>query len=358
MSKRAQIIGAGIGGLTAAHALQAKGWEAQIFERAEFFGEVGAGLQLSPNATGILKRIGLLDAVRAHAFEPEAATIRHGLDARILMYAPLKGFCTRVYGAPYLHIYRPALHEVLRQGLDIELAHPATPDPKADMCVAAQGLHSSTTTQLNPEQPLGFTGQVAWRGLIHADAALKKSIPPHATVWAGPGQHLVTYYIAENSLNFVAVTEQDTWQDQGWDCLGEPAELIARFKNWHPKVKDVLAAASQVRRWALFDRAPLDRWVDQNTALLGDAAHPMLPFLAQGAAQAIEDAWALAAYAPDLKAYERIRKKRTARLQTWARSNARIYHQARVLDRFKLLISKAVFRGPQAHMLLWQIFSR
>ena len=237
MSKHAQIIGAGIGGLTAAHALRAKGWEAQIFERAEAFGEVGAGLQLSPNATRVLERLGLLDEVRAQSFEPAAASIRDGRTARTLMYAPLKGFCKRAYGGPYLHIYRPALHEVLRARLDVTLGQAAEPDERVDLCVVAEGVRSATVTKWNPEQSPRFTGQVAWRGMVEVDTALKSAIPPHATVWVGPGQHLVTYYIGESRLNFVAVTEQETWQEQGWDLPGDKDELAARFADWCPQVR-------------------------------------------------------------------------------------------------------------------------
>ena len=355
MGKYAQIIGAGIGGLTAAHCLRAKGWKTEVFERTEAFGEVGAGLQLSPNATRILKRLGLLDAVADQAFEPEAACIRDGRTARTFMYAPLRGFCQRAYGAPYLHIYRPALHEILRQGLDINLGQATDPNDAADLCVVATGLRSATATQWNPAQPLRFTGQVAWRGVVEADATLKALIPPHATVWAGPGQHVVTYYIGGNRLNFVAVTEQDDWQEQGWDLPGDVQDLSARFAGWCPQLREMFAAANTVRRWALFDRPPLTTWARGNARLLGDAAHPMLPFLAQGAAQAMEDAWALA---DDTDGYGANRRRRTAGLQAWAKSNASLYHQSRWLDRLKLQASRTLFRGPQAHALFWKIFSK
>ena len=386
MSKQALIVGAGLGGLTAAHALQKFGWETQIFEQAAEFSEVGAGIQLSPNATRILRKLGLLYKIRAASFEPTAASIRDGLKGTPLMHAPLKGFCERVYGAPYLHLYRPDLHAILAEGLNVSLGQeslgitPAHLDDQGQvippslllnrfensadrlscedhLVVGADGLKSRLQAGLNgPENPR-FTGQVAWRGLVQVTPELRRLIPADATVWAGPGQHVVTYYLRPNLLNFVAVTEQEDWQEEGWNLPGDPAELRSRFEGWHPAIGEVFAACQSVRRWALFDRPLLARWTDDQVALLGDAAHPTLPFLAQGAALAMEDAWALAKYAPDLKAYEGARKPRATKLQAWARSNAKLYHQTRSLDRLKLQISRLAFRGPQAHLLFWQIFS-
>ncbi len=357
MSKDALIIGAGIGGLTAVHALRQQGWTCQIHEQASEFSEVGAGIQLSPNATRILQRLNLLDAIRARSFEPEAATIRHGPTGRTCMYAPLKGFCERTYGAPYLHIYRPDLHAILAEGLEVELGSRVESYDPGSFTIGADGLRSSLQMQMNGPEAPSFTGQVAWRGLVQADESLRALIPPHASVWAGPGQHVVTYYLRPDLINFVAVTEQSDWQEEGWNLPGDVAELRDRFAGWHPAVTQLLSACQAVQRWALFDRQPLPKWVEGQVALLGDAAHPTLPFLAQGAALAIEDAWALAKFAPDLEAYERARKPRTSKLQAWARSNANLYHQTRWLDRVKLLISSGAFRGPQAHILFWQIFS-
>lgn len=410
--KSALIVGAGIGGLTAAHALQQNGWHAQVFERAAAFDAIGAGIQLSPNATRVLARLGLLDQIRAQAFAPQAAVIRDGLSGKTQMYAPLKGFCERFYGAPYLHIYRPDLHAVLAQGLDISLKTAAigyesgavhfhrqrsgeglnptenqNPRPvknqsrakdqsqakdqgpakgqspvaadfsvTADLIVAADGLRSTLQQQVNGPQPPRFTGQVAWRGLVSASSDLHNLIPKDATVWIGRGQHLVTYFLRPDLINFVAVTEQDDWREQGWNLPGPMSELQDRFQGWHPAIQTLLTACETSRRWALFDRPPLPRWVDGTVALLGDSAHPTLPFLAQGAALAIEDAWALARYAPNLTAYERTRKPRATALQTWARSNANLYHQTRQIDRLKMRLSRNLCRGPQAHALLWQIF--
>ncbi len=356
MGKRAIIVGAGIGGLTAAHALAQAGWAPQVYEQAPAFEHLGAGIQLSPNATRILDRLGLLARVEAAAVEPEAATLRDGQRGTVLMRAPLKGWCRRLYGAPYLHIARPTLHALLAEGVTVRLGHRVEAYAPDQFTVAADGLHSTLQTQMNgPERPR-FTGQVAWRGTVTVTADLKTQIPADACAWVGPGQHLVTYYLGPETLNFVGVTEQHGWHEEGWNLPGDLAELRGRFARWHPTVQGVLAAATEVRRWALFDRPPLTRWVAGQVALLGDAAHPTLPFLAQGAALAIEDAWALAETAPNLRAYERRRKPRATRLQAWARSNANLYHQRRWLDHFKLRVSRQGFRGPQAHALFWPIF--
>lgn len=357
MSKHALIIGAGIGGLTAAHALRQTGWTFEIKEQADAFSEVGAGIQLSPNATRILERLGLLEEIRSHAFEPEAATIRDGRSGATYMYAPLKGFCQRAYGAPYLHIYRPDLHSVLARGLDIELGARVDGYDPSTFTIGADGLWSRVQLQMNGPEAPDFTGQVAWRGLVSANADLRALIPAHACVWVGPGQHVVTYYVRPDLINFVAVTEQSDWREEGWNLAGHVSELRDCFSGWHPAVTELFSACETVQRWALFDRKPLPKWVEGKAVLLGDAAHPTLPFLAQGAALAIEDAWALAAHAPDLAAYERSRKSRTTKLQNWARSNASLYHQTRWLDRVKLGISRGLFRGPQAHALFWQIFA-
>ena len=356
MRKQVLIIGAGIGGLTAAQALQRRSWCCVIHEQATQFREIGAGIQLSPNATGVLQRLGLLSAVRAFAFEPEAASIRDGKTGRTYLYAPLKGFCKRTYGAPYLHIYRPDLHRILAQGLDIRLGQRARGyDPKT-FTVGADGLRSKMQEQMNgPKAPI-FTGQVAWRGLVQADAGLKVRIPAQACIWVGPDQHIVTYYLRPNLINFVAVTEQSNWQEEGWHLPGDPAALRERFVGWHPGLLELLAACQQVRRWALFDRRPLRKWVDGKTVLLGDAAHPTLPFLAQGAALAMEDAWTLAQVAPDLHAYQRKRQARVRKLQAKARANVQIYHETSWCARVKLALASGLLRGPQAHILFWPIF--
>ena len=369
MSKRALIVGAGLGGLSAAHALAQVGWKIQIFEKAPALSDIGAGIQLSPNATRVLRHIGLLDRVQAAAFEPRAATLREGMGGHVLMYAPLKGLCSRLYGAPYLHIHRPNLHAILAHGLEINLgqdAHSHTGHGLnlstgqhicGDLIVGADGLRSRLQTQINGPQSPRFTGQVAWRGMVEATPDLQRLIPPDATVWVGQGQHMVTYYLRADLINFVGVTEQETWREEGWNLPGDVAKLRAIFAQWAPAIQGLLEACQSVRRWALFDRRPLPRWTDRAVALLGDAAHPTLPFLAQGAALAMEDAAALAKFAPDLHAYEQARKPRTSALQARARSNAALYHQARWIDRAKLKIAPMALRGPQAHALFWHIFN-
>ena len=197
MGKDALIVGAGIGGLTAAHALGQAGWQTHIYEQAPAFAEIGAGIQLSPNATRILRRLGLLEAIRAQAFEPTHATIRDGIRGQTLMAAPLKGFCERIYGAPYLHVYRPDLHQVLRQGLDVHLGQPVLDydrpgiempgyiawydstshlvlengekpgfcnmdnDPGMFLIVGADGLRSTLQARMNGPEAPSFTGQSA-----------------------------------------------------------------------------------------------------------------------------------------------------------------------------------------------------
>ena len=369
MRGSAFIVGAGIAGLSAAHALSQKGWETRVFDKTPVFREIGAGIQLTPNATRILRRLGLLDKIRSFASVPKAIAIRDGTTGLTFLRAPLEGFCERVYGAPYLHAYRPDFHKCLEEGLSISLSTEIfgysrdgvmlteTSHAPCDLIIGADGLRSCIQQQMHGPQRPRFTHQVAWRGLIPITPDLGRHFQLEATIWVGKSQHVVTYFVRPDLLNFVAVTEQNDWREEGWNLPGCVGDLRSRFAGWHGSLVDLFQACKTVRRWALFDRLPLSHWIDGRVVLMGDAAHPTLPFLAQGAALAIEDAWALATYAPDLKAYECARRSRVTKLQAAARAHARLYHRTRWLDEFKLMVSRGIFRGPQAHALLWRIFS-
>jgi salicylate hydroxylase len=183
------------------------------------------------------------------------------------------------------------------------------------------------------DAPPRFTGQVAWRATVPADRLPDGLVPPVAAVFCGPGRHAITYRLRGGALvNLVAVEERTAWADEDWRQPGDPAELAHAFRGWAPQVTGVIAAVDACHLWGLFDRDPLPKWVDGRVALMGDAAHPMLPFMAQGAAQAIEDAAALARHVADgattvaLAAYQTERRPRTAAIQAASRANARLYH--------------------------------
>ena len=347
MVKTANIAGAGIGGLTTAIALAQRGVFVRVFEQAAEMGEVGAGLQLSPNAMKVLRALGLEDALSAVSFQPEHAVIKNGKTGRAYVKVPLKKAVQGTYGAPYLHVHRADLHRVLqaeatRLGVAFQLntrlgAYSQTgfrDVPPADVSIAADGVRSAFAEAINTGQSPQFTGQVAWRGAVPADQLPPNLIPPDATVWTGLGKHLVTYYVRGGALvNFVVAEERDNWTESGWTETGDIDVLRASFAGWHPTVETLLKTAQEANIWALYDKPVLDRWSDGSVVLLGDACHPTLPFVAQGAAMAIEDAYVLTACldgANDvpraLKRYEMLRKPRTAMLQAKARGNADLFH--------------------------------
>ncbi|MEO9970292.1 MAG: FAD-dependent monooxygenase [Hyphomonadaceae bacterium] len=361
---KAVIAGGGIGGLTAALCLDHFGIDTVVLEAAPELGEVGAGIQISPNAMKVFEALELDAALAEQAFRPEGIELRMGISGRKLIRTPLGDVAQARWGSPYLHIHRADLISVLRDALDeraagaLQLgamvesytqtgtgvtAHLAGGDTvDADVLIGADGIHSRIRAQmLGPDAP-EFTGNVAWRATVPV-AQLGADVPaPLATAWMGRGKHAVTYLLKGGELaNLVAVVERDDWTQESWSELGSRAEALADFAGWHPVVTRLIEETGSLYRWALFDRPPLATWVDGRTALLGDAAHPMLPFQAQGAAMAIEDGWAVAAklakdsaIIPDaLQAYQDMRKPRATRVQASSRANAKTFHQRTTLGR-------------------------
>ena len=369
MSKKILIAGAGIGGLCAAIALAKRGFRAEVFEQAAAFSEVGAGLQLSPNAMQVLNELGLSEQLSAHSFSPLNATMRHYQSGAEYLSLALAERCKSRYGAEYLHIHRADLQHVLHQSAlergvkitlnaqvsayqqaasEVELSLSNGDSIHGDVLLGADGIRSNIHTQMLGQTPAQFTGQVAWRGTVPADRLPKALVKPNANLWVGPGRHFVSYYLRGGSLvNFVAVEERTNWTKESWHERGDIQQLRGAFSCWHPEVTEVLAAADECFLWALFDRPPLPKWVDGKVALMGDACHPMLPFLAQGAAMAIEDAYVLAAMlarysdtAAALQAYQTQRLPRTSKTQGMARANARLYHMSSMLEKSKLTALK------------------
>ncbi len=351
---RAILIGGGIGGLAAALALARRGVSVTVLERSPVLGEAGAGLQLGPNATRVLFGLGLREPLLAKAFIPEAAEIRAASDQRLLLRTALGALAEDRWGAPYLQLHRAdlqvLLHEaVLAAGCEVRLGATVVAVEQddirvrvilsdaavieADFAVGADGVRSGVRQSLFGDGAPRFTGQVAWRGMVATDRLSPGAVPPVAGIWAGPGRHFVHYYVrGGQAVNFVGVVERD-WREESWTEPGDPRDLQADFAGWPAVVTAICAAATTPFRWALFDRPPLPAWTRGRVTLLGDAAHPMLPFLAQGAAMAIEDAAVLAhrvAGTPDLpdalRAYAQDRRPRTSRVQAASRFNARLFH--------------------------------
>lgn len=355
-SKKILIAGGGIGGLTAALCLHDAGVEVEVYERANALTDIGAGIQISPNGVKVLERLGLKEALARIAFRPQALEMRIGRTGTQLFAIPMRDEAERRYGAAYYHIHRADLIAVLsdelqrrapralqttkdfagfeQTGRGVAASFADSSVAEGNALIGADGIHSRVRERLfGPERPR-FTGNVAWRVVVPA-AKLQGLVPPTACVWVGPGRHAVTYYLRGGELiNFVGVVERNDWQNESWTERGDKTQLAADFAGWAKPIASIIEHATDCYRWALFDRDPLPKWSEGNVTLLGDACHPMLPFLAQGAVMAIEDGWVLSRKLKNaanileaLAAYEAERKPRTSRAQRGARAQMGLYHK-------------------------------
>jgi len=351
------IIGAGIGGLAASLTLRRAGFEVQVFEQAAELREVGAGIQISPNASRILHRLGLEQPMRRMGVRPHAIVIRRWDDGRELARQPLADACERTFGAPYYNFHRADLLDLLSAAVphgviqmdhrcvgltqhadrvEVQFHNSAVAD--ADLVVGADGIHSTVRNAIiGPESPR-FSGHVAYRGLVPADRMADLGVEMAANVWWGPDHHFVHYYVGAGARyhNWVALTPGE-WRVESWTARGQVADALKEFEGWHPQIRAIISAVETTNRWALYDRDPLPRWTVGRVTLMGDAAHPMLPYMAQGAVQSIEDAAVLAkclehAGAHDVGAalirYEQTRKPRASQCQDGSRRNAVMFHLA------------------------------
>ena len=351
------ISGGGIGGLTAALCFIRFGAEVTVLEKALELGEVGAGIQIPPNAMKVFAALGLDAALTEPAFKPQAIEARMGRSGLELFQIPLTKHAVNRWGAPYLHIHRADYISVLAKALRAEssdglvlgaeiIGYTQTGDAvevqladgrriSGDALIGADGIHSPVREQMLGVEKPKFTGNVAWRAVVPMAALGADGPMPTACAWMGPGKHCVTYRVRRGTLaNFVGVVERDDWTTESWTERGTREAALADFEGWHPTITRLLEEADALFRCALFDRAPLPQWVDGRVGLLGDAAHPMLPFLAQGAAMAVEDAWVVArevtqkpSPARGLEAYQNLRQTRTGRLQAGSRAKAKTFHQ-------------------------------
>jgi len=350
------IVGAGIGGLTAALAFAKHGVEITVCERAGSIDEVGAGLQMSPNAMKVLRALGLEEELSKYAFVPQHAAIRDFKTGEYYLKSALGEEIENRHGAPYWHLHRADLQRVLLEaceavGVNIMLNAAVShySEMLADnriqvtlengrtlfthLVVGADGIHSTIREQmLGPEKPT-FMKQVAWRGLIPV-SELSIDIQADACVWAGPNRHFVSYYVRGGEfVNFVAVEEREDWTSESWREEGDIKQLQGAFADWHPEVSELVKSAKSSFLWALNGREELPVWYKERAVLLGDACHPMLPFMAQGAAMAIEDAYVLVEKLDQaihvesgLNDYEKARKPRTTKIQQMSKMNAGLYH--------------------------------
>ena len=352
------IIGGGIGGLSTALCALRFGHQVTILEQAPKLENIGAGLQLSPNAMRVLCAMGLDEVLKPVVFEPDSIEARMGRSGRSIFNVPLKDYAQQNWKAPYYHIHRADLINALREALvrqspkSLHLAKRAVSykslgdqvkvhiDKAApmvfDLLVGADGIHSAIRQQMLGSDPARFTGNVAWRAVVPKAQLGALCPPPTACVWMGRGRHAVTYHInGGDYVNFVGVVEREDWQKEGWREKGDKTDLISDFSGWHTVITNLIDHMNEdgLYRWALFDRPPLNKWVDGRVVLQGDAAHPMLPFLAQGAAMAIEDSWSLMQnlqrhdVSVALLHYQKQRLPRTSKVQAASRANMAIFHR-------------------------------
>jgi 2-polyprenyl-6-methoxyphenol hydroxylase-like FAD-dependent oxidoreductase len=344
---RVAVIGAGIGGLAAAAALSQTGARVEVYERARAVARVGAGLQLAPNATSALRGMSLLPQVCAIASRPESWCSFSAADGELTMQLPLGDEVESRYGSPYLHVHRSDLQAVLlrkaaravrlgrratgveQHGGEVTVRFADGGSATADVVVGADGVHSAIREMLFGAMPACFSGLVAYRGIV--PAARVHDVPLITAKWWGADRHLVHYWVSGGrELNFVAPVPEEAWTEESWSAEGNVGDLLDALCDFAGPVRQVAGAATTLMRSALYDRDPLDCWGQGRVTLLGDACHPMLPFMAQGAGMAIEDAVVLArcldGVAADgvedaLARYAATRAGRTSAVQGGSRAN-------------------------------------
>lgn len=354
---KAVVVGGGIGGVSTALALDQIGWDVSVLERAPDLSEVGAGLQISPNGLKILDRLNVLPRLEDTLFQPEAIEIRHGPSGRKFFHLPIKEIAQDRWGARYVQIHRADLLDALsrtlldrqpnaiRTGAEVVSYETSSKGSSvllkdgdqvsADLVIGADGIRSVIRTQMLGEEAPSFTGNVAWRAVVPLDALGDLAPPPSGCVWTGDGKHVVTTRIrAGRMVNFVGIVEESGWQEEGWSLPGTVDEALTHFGGWNDVLDNVIRSAPHLYRWALFARDPLPKWSDGSVALLGDAAHPMLPSMAQGAVQAIEDAFVLARelekggmISAACERYFQARIERVTKVQKESLANLRLFHR-------------------------------
>lgn len=351
------VVGAGLGGLTAAATLATAGVEVDVYEQAKAFARIGAGIQMAPNAMRVMRALGLQDHLMRVASHPQEMRNREWDTGELTFELPLGSTSEREYGGPYLLLHRGDLHSALLRivapdrihlekrlvdvhdtGDAVTLSFEDGTRATADAVVAADGVHSRVREVLLGAGRAQFTGRVAYRtvfpterlGGLEIDASCK---------WWGIDRHIVIYYVSGGREVYFTTSVPEDWQVESWSAKGDLGELRAAFEGFHPTVGAVLAACPQVSKWAIYERDPLPSWTRGRVVLLGDACHPMTPYMAQGAATSMEDAVVLArcieGAAPDdvpsaFARYEKARKPRTSRMQLESRTNTWLHHRTDV----------------------------
>jgi salicylate hydroxylase len=352
---RVAIVGGGIGGLAAAAFLHRAGLPSVVHEQAAELKEVGAGLVLAPNAVRLLRRLGVMDGLRDRAVPLDVGwEFRRWEDGRVLSAENLATSCEQLYGERTYTVHRADLADAIRsavppdavrlgkrctsvtvRGDSAVLAFTDGTSTEADVVIGADGVHSVVRGAVVEPAPATFSGICAFRAVVPIDRAPEFARRRAQTLWIGPDHHLVHYPISgERAVNIVAFAPAGDYTTESWSATATVAEFLAEFAGWDARLRELIQGAGTPGRWALLDRAPLQRWSHGPVTLLGDAAHPMFPFFAQGAAQSVEDAAVLArclaqdVQAPEraLRRYESLRIGRTTRLQQVSHARAHVNH--------------------------------
>jgi salicylate hydroxylase len=355
------IAGAGIAGLTAARALQTFGFRPIVYEQAASLGEVGAGLTVSPNATHVLNALGLEDVLERLGMRPNRGGVKHWQTGELMVEISRGNEMLEKYGAAYHQIHRADLHRELA-----DLVVTTDPDAirpghafrsveehngaltihfengtmaSADVLIGADGVRSRVRAALFGEQTPRFTGYVAYRGLVPMANLPDGVVDPTSCLSTGPGRSFTRYLVRGGTLvNFVGLTERDDWREEGWSIRATVEEMLREYEGWYEDVRTIIRSAPPegLFKWALFDREPLPNWTRGAVTLIGDAAHPMLPFLGQGAAMGIEDGMVIgrAFSAADsigeaLRRYQEARLPRANWVMLESRKTALNYHSGR-----------------------------
>lgn len=357
------IAGGGIGGFAAALCLLQRGFDVEVHEQAPAFGEVGAGIQIGPNGSRVLLAMGLGPRLEDRVTVAAAKEVRMWNTGQKWPLFDLGEDCIRRFGAPYWLVHRGDLHAALVEAVEelsptaLHLNHRVTgvaqdasgvtvtfangDTARGDLLVGADGVHSVIRDALWQSPKSQFTGLMAWRGLAPMERLRDELQRPVGTNWVGPGGHIITYPIKHGEiLNIVALVENRTWTKETWTEAGTIEECVADFPGWHPYIREMLSAVDVPYRWALVGREPLPKWTKGRITLLGDACHPTLPFLAQGAIMAIEDGYVLARVLDEVKGtpeellerYEALRLDRTTKIVNGSAANTKRFHNPVLAD--------------------------